>query len=133
MNPIINPGSRIAASDGIAWTNTYETAAQEAEQWLGRMQEDGLCDIDLQLPGLPLKDEGRWAFQFKHTITGVIVTLEMHGISSTQAYMKEHIFLPRVYWNGCSSSNPKLEDWATPGFTAVKTFRRNEEVEAVAS
>lgn len=127
MNVIIDPGSRIAAQSGNGWTNTYDGAASEAQKWLRQMQADGLTDIVLTLPGVPAEDEGRWVFQYTHQITGVVITLETHGIDNWRAYEKQCIFSPKVYWNGSSCGEPELEHWAAPGFTAVKTFQRNAE------
>ena len=56
-------------------------------------------------------------------MTGVKVELETHGIDNFQAYEKERVFAPRIYWNGSSCSNPELENFAAPGFTAIRTFK----------
>lgn len=119
---IINPGSRITTNSGTGWTNTYDTAVREAERWLKRLREDHIADVDLVLPGAA-GDPGRWVFGFRHTVTGVTVNLETPGIDDWRAYEKERIFSPKVYWNGSSCSDPKVEDWSAPGFTAVKTFK----------
>jgi hypothetical protein len=49
--------------------------------------------------------------------------LEHHGIDDLQAYEKQHIFTPRVYWDGSSCANPKIEDFAAEGFEPVITYR----------
>jgi hypothetical protein len=118
---IINPGSRVAAS-GKGWTNTYEAARAEAQRWLERMHAEGMTDVALLND---FKESGnRWVFSYRHTITGVTVRLETPGIENLAAYQEEHLFAPRVYWNGSSSGNPQLEDFAAPGFRPVRTFRR---------
>ena len=118
---IINPGSRIG-EPGEGWTNTYETARGYAEHWLAQMHGEGMTDVEL-LNGYA-EHEGRWLFTFRHKITRVTATLEIHGIDNPAAYEKRHVFAPRVYWNGSSCSNPELENFAASGFTAVRTFKQ---------
>lgn len=127
---IISPGSRITTNMGNGWSNTYDGAVKEAERWLQEMREDHITDVELVLPGRP-GDPGRWVFGFRHTVTGVVVELETHGIDNYRAYEKEHIFGARVYWNGSSCSNPQIEDWAAPGFVAVKTYRAHRSAEGL--
>lgn len=117
---IINPGSAISAFAGEGWTNTYEGAVQEAERYLTQMHEDGITEVVLMLPGR--QNERRWVFGFRHTVTGKVVELETHGIDDHDAYCKQFLFTPKVYWAGSSCKDPKLEDWAAPGFAALKTF-----------
>jgi hypothetical protein len=118
---VINPGSHLGdAQNAIGWTNTYDTAHATAEEWLARMRSEGLADIELYAADVTER-EGRWTFTFRHTVTGVKVELETHGIDDPDAYKRQFIFDPRVYWNGSSSANPSLEDFATPGY--VMTFR----------
>jgi hypothetical protein len=122
MSILINPGSRISENEGDGWTNTYEGAIAEAGRWHQRMVDDGFGqDVELLLQDDPIERDGRWVFQFRHRVTGVVVELETHGIDDIDAYMRRHIFGARVYWNGSSCSNPQLDDWAAPGF--VQTFR----------
>jgi hypothetical protein len=121
---IINPGSRIG-EPGPGWTNTYETARSNAERWLAQMHRDGMTDVEL-LPDYAPDNEGRWVFTFRHTVTQTTVKLEIHGINNVEAYEKKHIFAPRVYWNGSSTSDPELDDFAAPGFTAIRTFKELE-------
>ena len=121
MTLIINPGSRIG-EPGEGWTNTYETARGYAENWLAKMHAEGMTDVEL-LDGATER-EGRWAFTFRHAVTGAIVKLEIHGIDNVSAYEKRHLFAPRVYWDGSSTSNPELENFTAPGFMAVRTFKR---------
>lgn len=120
---IINPGSGAVPLAGEGWTNTYGVALEEAERWLGRMREDGIEDVTLDVRD-QTEREGRWTFGFRHSVTGVVVDLVTHGIDDMKAYEADgHIFGARVYWHGSSSSNPELEDWSADGFVAVRTFR----------
>jgi len=124
VSNLINPGAHIGAStQAQGWTNTYEEAKRKVREWHDRMTEEGIRDVELILPGIPVNGEGRWTFLFRHTVTGVDVELETHGINDLDAYQRQHLFLPRVYWNGSSTSDPKPEDWAAPGFEIVKTLR----------
>ena len=120
MTLIINPGSRIG-EPGEGWTNTYETARGYAEKWLAQMHGEGMTDVEL-LDGTEER-EGRWVFTFRHKITQATATLEIHGIDNPAAYEKRHVFAPRTYWNGSSCSDPELENFAAPGFVAVRTFK----------
>jgi hypothetical protein len=116
---IVNPGSGPIAA-GKGWVNTYEGARPSATAWHAEMLSTGM-EVDLLLPGEKL-DDGRWMFGFRHRVTGVVVELTTHGIDNLDAYRKERVFDPRVYWNGSSSADPKLEDWAAPGFRALRTY-----------
>ena len=93
-------------------------------RWLARMHADGMTDVEL-LDGSTGR-EGRWVFTFRHAVTGTTVELETHGIDSTEAYERQYIFTPKVYWNGSSTSEPELEHFAAPGFVAVRTFRQED-------
>lgn len=117
INPGANLGDRTAAQ---GWTNRYETAHAEARSWLAKMRAEGIGDVEL-VAGDETEREGRWRFTFRHTVTGAEVVLETHGIDDVDAYARQHFFPPRVYWNGSSTSNPSLDDFAAPGFTM--TFR----------
>jgi hypothetical protein len=120
MNFIINPGSEIA-TEAKGWTNTHAQAKKNAYSWFYKpMLEEGFTDIEVT----DTKEErdGRWLFIFKHTVTGKEVELEIHGIDDLKAYETQNIFTPRVYWNGGSSSNPELDQFAADGFKPVKTY-----------
>jgi hypothetical protein len=119
---IINPGSRIPTNMGDGWTNTYDGAVKEAERWLSEIHGDHIEDVELVLPGTP-SERGRWVFGFRHKVTGVTVSLETHGIDDWRAYEKQCVFSPKVYWNGSSCGQPQVEDWAAPGFVAIKTYK----------
>lgn len=117
---IINPGSKIEAMSGDGWTNTVETARATAARWLRQMHESGMTEVEL-LPGEEAH-EHRWRFRFRHTLTGTEVTLETHGVDDVGAYMREHVFTPRVYWHGSSSSDPSIKDFVAPGYRVHLTF-----------
>jgi hypothetical protein len=85
------------------------------------MHADGLTGVTL-LDGGEDRGDGRWEFSFRHEVTGVSVCLETHGIDNLDAYQRQHLFTPRIYWNGSSCANTELEDFAAPGFTPVRTF-----------
>lgn len=118
---IINPGSGPIKS-GEGWTNTLSGAMTEALRWYDGMLMKGFTDVVMLTE--PEERDGRWVFGFRHEVTGVVVELETHGIDDVEAYEKAHIFAPRVYWNGCSTSTPRLEDWKADGFEPVRTYRR---------
>ncbi len=118
---LINPGSRIAANPS-GWTNTFEKAQAEARRWLESIvNEDGMSDVEISRFD-PVPKDGRWSFWFRHRVTGVEVELETHGINDLDAYCKQAIFTPRVYWKGGSSSQPRLEDFGAPGFKKLVTY-----------
>lgn len=121
MNVLINPGSRLP-EEPQGWTNTYAQAKKEAHEWWERMRRDGFGDdIELIDHEGPCKD-GRWLFVFLHKVTRATKCLETHGIDDLDAYKKQAIFPPRVYWNGSSCSNPELADFTAHGYT--QTFRK---------
>lgn len=120
---IINPGTHIPPdSVDEGWTNTYEGALAEAEKWLRRMHNEGLADITMTEPDDKEPVDGRWTFQFVHDVTGVTVELDTHGIAPIDRYMQGRWAYPRVYWNGSSTSNPELSQWAARGY--VQTYRK---------
>jgi len=53
-------------------------------------------------------------FYFTHKVTGKVATLKIHGFTKEQC--QKFILHPRVYWNGSSTANPKIEDWLDDGF-----------------
>lgn len=129
MSLIINPGSGAVPAAGNGWTNTYDRALAEAKRWLERMHDDGLTDVVLEEPGIA-GDDGRWSFRFRHSVTGTACVLRTHGVDNAQAYKDDgYIFgLPRQYWCGSSSADPKLADWQTDGWLPHLTFRRDPTV-----
>jgi len=126
MMVIINPGSHIPSDPAAeGWTNTYEGALAEAEKWLHGMRGEGLADIEMTEPASKDPIEGRWTFGFRHTVTGVTVELDTHGIAPLDVYMRDRFAHPRVYWNGSSTSDPELSQWAAPGY--VQTYRKKQQ------
>ncbi|RSN65448.1 hypothetical protein DMH01_03465 [Amycolatopsis sp. WAC 04182] len=121
MTVFINPGSHIGET-GEGWTNTFKGAKAEAERWLKQMHEDGLLDVVLATWDETEMD-GRWKFEFEHTVTKKRVTLETHGISDIETYCKRRIFSPKVYWDGSSCGAPEIEHFAAPGFQVLKSFK----------
>lgn len=119
MTLIINAGSAIGATEA-GWTNTEAQARKEAEKWLALIHADGMVDVEL-LPG-SVEFESRWRFTFRHAVTAVEVTFETHGIDNEEVYRKRYTFAPRQYWNGSSTNDPEIDDFAAPGFAVRKTF-----------
>ena len=111
---LINPGSRIS-EPGEAWTNTYEIAQATARYWLTTMHANGMTDVEL-LDGTREREK-LWVFTFRHAVTGTTVELEtrhrQHGGLRTPVRLHA-----KVYWNGSSTANPELDDFAAPGFVA---------------
>lgn len=125
MNMIINPGSGAVETSGEGWTNTHKQARVNAYEWFYKpMLEQGFTDI--KVIDTKIERDGRWLFNFEHKITGKVVELEIHGIDNMEAYTKTHIFGSRVYWNGSSSSNPQLEQFAAEGYEPVMTYRKKD-------
>lgn len=121
---IINPGSTLPDGySGEGWTNTHKQAKLNAFNWFYMpMKEAGFTDI--KVTDKNEENSGRWVFIFKHEVTGKEVELEIHGIDDLNAYQKEHIFVPKVYWNGSSCSNPELEQFAADGYEPIMTFKK---------
>lgn len=122
---IINPGSQVGKQE-VGFTNTHDQAREYAYRWFYRpMQKQGFTDISVEDKNE--ERDGRWLFIFKHEVTGKEVELEVHGIDNLDAYTDKYIFAPRVYWNGSSSSDPDIEDFAADGYEPVLTYRKSEE------
>lgn len=121
MALLINPGSQIGPGTS-GWSNSHETAKRYAYEWFFKpMTEQGFADIEVRDTGE--ERAGRWVFEFTHTVTGVTIELETHGIDDLDAYQRDYIFDPRVYWNGSSGSNPSIEDFKASGFEPLLTYR----------
>lgn len=118
---IMTGGGSWIAEPGDGWSNTYEKARANAEEWLATMHKAGMTDVEL-LNTVEERNR-RWQFTFRHQITRVTATLEIDGIDDLDAYCKQAVFSPKVYWNGGSTGEPRLEDFAAEGFEAVRTFR----------
>lgn len=113
---------------GNGWTNTAEGAQHNAEEWVARMRRDGFRDIELITTGRHDKDQ--WEFQVRHTVTGVAVTLWIHGLVGEQwrAFDRERLYIPRTHWGDSDLAEPTLEDFAAPGCTPVMTYAIDAEV-----
>ena len=85
MTVIINAGSGDIAESGTGWTNTRDGAQRAAAAWLNAMQNEGYGDVEVTEVG-PVGN-GRWAFDFRHSVTGVVVQLETHGIDDLDAFL----------------------------------------------
>lgn len=122
MAIFINPGSG-PIPDSDEFTNTYEQALLYAREWLEKIAADGI-DVEMTEPDPASEDEGRWTFLFRHPVTDVTIELDQHGVAPLEAYARGNLFgaYPRVYWDGSSSYEPEIEQWAAPGFRVVKTF-----------
>ncbi|QQG96238.1 hypothetical protein HBE99_04685 [Mycobacteroides chelonae] len=121
MVVFINPGTRVNDA-AVGWTNTYEKALANANDWLGRMRADGITDV--AMTGDEAERDGRWMFTFTHQVTGVSVDLEIDGIDNMDAYKRKSLIAPRIYWNGSSTAEPSLDDFTADGFEPVQTFRK---------
>lgn len=116
MSLIVNPGSGGIPAEGNGWTNTSKVANKKATEWWSRMRDD---QIDVIITDWIAEDDGRFKFTFKHNVTGVEATLRIDGIDDLDAYKADgYIFSPRAYWNDCSSSEPKHEDFLKEGYVA---------------
>jgi hypothetical protein len=100
---------------------TFEQASQVAEEWLEAMQRGGIQDVALYATCYEPKDNvcgqgvGYWTFQFEHRVTGVVATLETHGLTPEE--FRERIYPPKIYWNGSSSANPEVGDFLKDGYS----------------
>jgi hypothetical protein len=109
---IVNPGSKLKGG-------TEEQAIENAELWVSQMRNCGIRNV--QVVNRPEYDgKFRWRFILKHSLTDVEATLDIHGLTDDEVkkYVNNNICkaYPRIYWNGCSSSEPRLEDFLTDGF-----------------
>jgi hypothetical protein len=115
-----------SVEQGTGWTNSYAVAVINAQRWLKNMRTNGFRDVELVLPGKLCTDDGPgltlWAFEVRHTVTRVVVELQIHGVDNEPAYRRDMLGWPRVYWDGSSSSDPGLADFEASGFCKVQTF-----------
>ena len=101
---IINAGSENKGG-------TLEQAKRNANKWLKNIYSEGFLEVELKYIE---ENNGLFLFHFIHSVTKKVATLETHGFTDKEC--KEFMFYPRVYWNGCSVSDPKIENWLTDGF-----------------
>ena len=103
---IINPGSENKGG-------SYKEAYKIAREWLMSIHAEGFPEVYFRFK--EHIEDGNYVFVFTHRTTKVKVLLETHGFTYEEC--KKFMFRPRIYWNGSSTGNPKLEDWLTDKFT----------------
>lgn len=99
---IINPGSENKGG-------TFEQARKNAYKWLKSIREE-YPEVRMTTHEQKTND-GDWIFNFRHMVTMKTAKLVIHGFTKKEC--DEFIFHPRVYWNGSSTADPKIEDWLT--------------------
>ena len=102
---IINAGSENKGG-------TFEEALKSARVWLSSVQRE-FPEVTMTTHENRLGD-GDWNFVFTHQVTGVSVDLDIHGFTDEEC--EKFTFHPRVYWNGSSTSDPKIDDWLTDDY-----------------
>ena len=111
---IINPGSENKGG-------TLKQAKLNAKEWLINIHTEGFLDVEMEfVEEYKDKDAGIFLFNFTHSVTQKVTTLETHGFTAKEC--ESFIFYPRCYWNGCSVSVPKIENWLTDDFLFKITF-----------
>jgi hypothetical protein len=104
---IINPGSENKGG-------TLEQAKLNAAKWLKSIHAEGFKEVEMKfIEQYP--DGGNFRFDFVHKVTKKVAILEIHGFDKKQC--EKFTFHPRVYWQGSSTADPKIEDWLGDGFT----------------
>jgi hypothetical protein len=101
---IINAGSEYRGG-------TFEQAKVNAEKWLKNIHIEGFLEVEMSF--VKQYEDGNFLFNFIHGVTKKIATLETHGFTEEELKFRFH---PRVYWNGSSTADPKIEDWLEEGF-----------------
>ena len=104
---IINPGSENKGG-------TFEQALRNARRWHTNIKKE-FPEVTMTFHENRLGDGGNWNFRFRHGVTGKCIDLEIHGFTDKEC--KQFVFHPRVYWNGSSTAEPKIEDWLTNEYT----------------
>lgn len=112
MSIIINPGSEVRKG-------SFKQAMENAKtNWLNH--------INKLFPEVVMSEEenydndGRWRFNFTHTVTGKTCILDIHGLTNEEC--SKLIFQPKVYWNGSSCSSPEPDDWAVGNYEWKYTY-----------
>jgi len=103
---IINPGSENKGG-------TLEQATEIAKTWLQSIHDEGFKEVEMCFVE-QVEEGGNFLFHFTHPVTKKVATLSTHGFTDEEC--KQFMFHPRVYWNGSSTGNPKIEDWLAEGF-----------------
>lgn len=104
MSIIINAGSENKGG-------TFEQALINANCWFKNIKEEY---PEVEMSTNKSKADGMFDFIFTHGVTKKQVVLSIHGFTDKQC--DEFTFSPRVYWNGSSTAEPKIEDWLADGF-----------------
>lgn len=107
MNIIINPGSENKGG-------SFKQALINANEWLEEIVKE-YPEVTMTTHEDRCGDDGNWNFTFTHGVTKKQVILEIHGFTKEEC--KQFIFHPRVYWNGSSTADPKIEDWLADDYT----------------
>lgn len=113
MGIIINAGSENKGG-------TFEQAEKNAKEWLDNIHLEGFLEVEMEF--VEQHKDGDFQFNFIHKVTGKVATLEIHGFTKEQC--QKFMFHHRVYWNGSSTADPKIEDWLTDGFKYSVEFYR---------
>lgn len=104
---IINPGSENKGG-------TFEQALRNAQRWLKDIRRE-YPEVTMTTNEYRDGPNGNWNFQFTHGVTKKQANLDIHGFTDKEC--KGFVFHPRVYWNGSSTADPKIEDWLTDKYT----------------
>lgn len=102
---IINAGSEIKGG-------TKEQAIENAKRWLRNIHAEGFLEVEMSEP--TEYEKGQFEFKFTHNVTKKVAILHTHGYTPDEEL--EFTFIPRMYWNGCSTSDPKIQDWLPDGW-----------------
>lgn len=114
MAIIINPGSENKGG-------TLEQAKKNATRWLKSIHADGFKEVKMKF--IKQYPDGRnFRFDFIHSITKKVAILETHGFTKEQE--DKFMFRPRVYWQGSSTADPKIEDWLSDDFNYRIVYER---------
>jgi len=114
MAIVINPGSENVGG-------TFEQAEINAKRFLDSCHSEGLLEVEMEF--VKKRQTGNFDFRFTHKVTGKVVELSTHGF--TEEECGNFLFKPRIYWNGSSTADPKIEDFMADGFTYRVEFYRS--------
>lgn len=103
---IINAGSENKGG-------TFKQALINAKEWESLIKKE-YPEVEMTTNEDRCSD-GDWSFKFTHKVTGKCVELQIHGFTKEEC--EGFTFHPRVYWNGSSTADPKVEDWLTDNYT----------------
>jgi hypothetical protein len=117
MGIIINAGSENKGG-------TFEQAEINAKEWLTNIHNEGFLEVEMSF--IERHKDGDWLFHFTHSVTKKVATLEVHGFTKEQR--EAFVFHPRVYWQGSSTADPKIEDWLSDEFNYKIVYERKEKI-----